>query len=132
MTGTKEHAIWLRSCAMAVREAGAEHRLSLTSAEPAGIRDGRDAGAAMSPVLVEAVGSLAAVVTTFCWIPQAIRVIRTRETRAISLLAQLALFLGVLLWLAYGVLIGSAPLIWSNVFTAVIVGVIVALKLRYG
>jgi MtN3 and saliva related transmembrane protein len=86
----------------------------------------------MSPAMVEAVGSLAALITTFCWIPQAIRVIRTRETRAISLLAQGTLFVGILLWLAYGVLIGSAPLIWSNIVTAVLVGVIVVLKLRYG
>ena len=86
----------------------------------------------MSPALIEGIGSLAAIITTLCWVPQAIRVIRTRETRAISLVAQVALLVGIALWLVYGVLLGSQPLIWANIVTFVLVGTIVVLKLRYG
>ncbi|GGH28371.1 sugar transporter SemiSWEET [Alsobacter metallidurans] len=86
----------------------------------------------LSPAMIEGVGNLAALITTLCWIPQALRVIRTRDTRAISLLAQGALLLGVGLWLVYGLLQGVGPLIWSNVITFALVGVIVVLKIRYG
>lgn len=86
----------------------------------------------MSPVLIEGIGSLAAIITTLCWVPQAIRVIRTRETRAISLVAQVSLLIGIALWLVYGVLLGSQPLIWANIVTFALVGTIVVLKIRYG
>ena len=86
----------------------------------------------MSPALIEGIGSLAAIITTLCWVPQAIRVIRTRETRAISLVAQVSLLVGIALWLVYGVLLGIQPLIWANIVTFVLVGTIVVLKLRYG
>jgi MtN3 and saliva related transmembrane protein len=82
--------------------------------------------------MIEAIGSLAALITTLCWIPQAWRVIRTRETRAISLPAQVALLIGVGMWLVYGVLMGIAPLVWSNVVTFALVAVIVAMKMRFG
>ena len=56
---------------------------------------------------IEAVGMMAAIVTTLCWVPQAVRILRTRDTRAISLVTQSAFTCGIALWLAYGVLIGS-------------------------
>ncbi len=81
---------------------------------------------------VEAVGGIAAVITTLCWVPQAIKVIRTRDTRSLSLVMYLMLACGIVLWLAYGLLIGSWPLIGANLVTLVLVGIILAMKLRYG
>jgi MtN3 and saliva related transmembrane protein len=86
----------------------------------------------LNTVMIEAIGTLAALITTLCWIPQAWRVIRTRETRAISLPAQVALLIGVGMWLVYGLLMGIAPLVWSNVITFALVAVIVAMKVRFG
>ncbi|MDJ1159256.1 SemiSWEET transporter [Chelatococcus sp. SYSU_G07232] len=86
----------------------------------------------MPPAYVEALGSVAAVLTTFCWIPQAVKVIRTRETRAISLTTQVALSVGVVLWLLYGILHVSWPLIGANAVTLVLLIVILAMKLRHG
>ena len=43
--------------------------------------------------LIEALGMVAAAFTTLCWVPQAIRTLRTRDTRSISLTAQAALAL---------------------------------------
>ena len=59
--------------------------------------------------LVPYIGLAAAFVTTFCWLPQAIRIIRTRDTRAISLAAYGAFTLGIALWLASGVSLGGLP-----------------------
>ena len=86
----------------------------------------------MPPAAVETIGTLAALVTTMCWVPQAIHILRTRDTRAISLWMQAAMTGGIFLWLVYGVLISDWPLIWSNMVTLVLVGAILWLKLRYG
>ena len=86
----------------------------------------------LSPLAIELIGSAAAVITTLCWVPQALKVIRTRETRSLSLVMYLMLALGVTLWLAYGLLIVSWPLIVANAITMVLVAVILGMKLRYG
>lgn len=86
----------------------------------------------MSPHFTEALGFAAASLTTLCWLPQAWRTIRTRDTRAISLWAQALFAAGLLLWLAYGVMIMSWPLIGANAVTLCLVLVILAMKLRYG
>jgi MtN3 and saliva related transmembrane protein len=86
----------------------------------------------MSSASIELIGAIAAVITTLCWVPQAIKVIRTRETAAISLTMYMMLALGVAMWLAYGVLIMSWPLIGANAITLVPVLAILAMKLRYG
>lgn len=74
----------------------------------------------------------AAVVTTFCWVPQALRILRTRDTRAISLITHTAFACGIALWLAYGILIGSPPVIAANAVTLVLIGAILVMKLRFG
>lgn len=86
----------------------------------------------MNTVWIELVGGAAALLTTFCWVPQAIRTVRLRDTRAISLPAQLAFAAGLALWLVYGLLILSWPLIGANAISLALVSVIVATKLRYG
>lgn len=90
------------------------------------------AAMSMSSSAVEIVGMLAALSTTVCWVPQAVRILRTRDTRAISLLMQMAMTGGIFLWLVYGLLIVDWPLISSNLVTLVLVGAILWLKLRYG
>jgi MtN3 and saliva related transmembrane protein len=86
----------------------------------------------MASAFIETTGALAAVLTTLCWVPQALKIIRDRETRAISLTATMLSALGVLLWLIYGVAIANAPLIGSSAATFAITATIVALKIRHG
>lgn len=101
--------------------------------EPGIARSPAESGSsAMSPALIETLGFLAATLTTLCWIPQAWRTIRTRDTRAISLWTQAIFALGILLWLAYGVLLASWPLIGANAVSFLLVSVILVMKLRYG
>jgi MtN3 and saliva related transmembrane protein len=82
--------------------------------------------------LVDVVGATGATLTTLCWLPQALKVIREKETRAISLPATAAFTLGVVLWLIYGLAIGDWPLIGSNAVTLALMLPILAMKLRYG
>ncbi len=86
----------------------------------------------MSPALIELLGFAAASLTTFCWLPQAWQTIRTRDTRAISLWTQSMLATGIVLWLIYGVLVMSWPLISANAVTLCLVMTILVMKLRHG
>ncbi len=86
----------------------------------------------MQSYLIEAIGMAAAALTTLCWVPQAVRILRTRDTRSISLYAQAAFALGVALWLAYGLLIGSWPVIIANAISFLLVFAILVMKIRYG
>ncbi|MRG56679.1 hypothetical protein GF108_13940 [Phyllobacterium sp. SYP-B3895] len=84
------------------------------------------------PLHIELVGSLAAVITTLCWIPQIIKIMRHRETASISLVSNASLMLGVFLWLIYGMMIGSWPVIMANGVTFLLILAILGLKIRYG
>lgn len=86
----------------------------------------------MSPLMLEAVGLSAAVLTTLCWLPQAAKIIRSKETGGLSLVTQAAFSLGVAFWLAYGILLGSPSIILANGATLGLSLVILALKIRYG
>ncbi len=81
---------------------------------------------------LEILGFAAALLTTLCWLPQAMKTIRTRDTRALSLIAQSSLTTGVVLWLIYGWLIGNLPLIFAHCVSLVLVGTILVMKLRFG
>jgi len=84
------------------------------------------------PTLVDAIGTSAAVMTTLCWVPQVLKIVRDREARAISLPGTLVCIAGVLLWLVYGLANADAPLIGSSAATLAITTAILALKIRYG
>lgn len=68
----------------------------------------------MAVNITESIGFIAAATTTLCWFPQAWRTLRTRDTAGISLASQAAYAGGIALWAVYGLMIGSGPLIASN------------------
>jgi MtN3 and saliva related transmembrane protein len=86
----------------------------------------------LSPVMIEAIGFCAGTLTTFCWLPQAIKIIKSRDTKAISLPTQMAFTAGCFLWMIFGFFVGSPSVAIFNVITTCLAGVITALKLRYG
>jgi len=82
--------------------------------------------------LIDVIGATGAALTTLCWLPQALKVLREKETRALSLPATAAFTLGVVLWLVYGLAIDDWPLIGSSAVTLAPMAAILAMKLRYG
>jgi MtN3 and saliva related transmembrane protein len=84
----------------------------------------------MSPT--EILGFLAAVCTTASFVPQVWHILKTRDTRAISLMMYLLFTVGVVLWLLYGIMIGSTPVIVANSITLVLALVILTCKVRWG
>jgi MtN3 and saliva related transmembrane protein len=73
----------------------------------------------------------AAVLTTAAFVPQALHIIRHKETKGISLVMYVAFALGVALWFTFGVMIGNWPIMIANALTLALLLIIVALKLRY-
>ena len=66
---------------------------------------------------VDAIGYVAAALTTLSFFPQAIKTLRTDDTRSISL-SMYGLFTGgVAIWAAFGLLSGNGPVIhcqWTH------------------
>ena len=81
---------------------------------------------------VDLLGYVAAITTTACFLPQAFRVIRTRNTEAISLWMYILFVVGLMMWLGYGLLLGSLPIILANTFTLGQAAVILYFKATEG
>ena len=73
----------------------------------------------------EIIGLIAAV-CTFAFVPQGMKVLKTKQTKDLSLRMYSIMFLGILLWLVYGIIIDSLSIILANVVTATLVGTILA------
>lgn len=80
----------------------------------------------------EWMGYAGATLTTLSFVPQAVRTIRTRDTRGISGWMYAMFTVGVAGWLGYGIVLGSIPMIVSNIVTLVLAATVLVLKLRYG
>jgi len=78
------------------------------------------------------VSAIAATLTTVAFVPQAIHIIRFKDTRAISLQMYLVFATGVALWLVFGVMIWNWPIMAANAITLVLALTIIRMKLRYG
>lgn len=77
-------------------------------------------------------GYVAALCTTSAYVPQVLRVYRTRSTKDISLKMFLVLVTGLCLWLVYGLWRGEMPLIGANSVTLMLASTILYFKLRHG
>jgi len=74
-------------------------------------------------------GNIAAILTSLSFLPQAIKTIKTKDTSSISLSMYIIFVLGVLMWLTYGIMIQSVPVILGNVVTIIFSGAILYVKL---
>ncbi|MEP5249312.1 MAG: SemiSWEET transporter [Alphaproteobacteria bacterium] len=63
------------------------------------------------------VGYLAAFLTTFAFLPQALKTIRTRDTSGLSLAMYACLTVGIFFWLLHGIYQGDMALIGANAIT---------------
>lgn len=83
----------------------------------------------LPPHQIEIIGYCAAFLTTFAFLPQAIQSWRTRDLSGISLGMYSLFTAGVGLWLAYGLLMETWPLILANALTFALALSILVLKL---
>ena len=79
---------------------------------------------------VDIIGYLAACLTTFSFLVQAIKCWRTKDLSGISVGMYTMFASGVALWLVYGLVINSMPLIVTNALTLVFALSILVMKIR--
>jgi MtN3 and saliva related transmembrane protein len=84
----------------------------------------------MQAWLPTVLGLVAGCCSTAAFVPQVLKIWREGDTRAISLRMYLMRDAGFVLWLAYGLALGSLPLIVFNVLNLLLGGTILALKVR--
>ncbi|MCK5161915.1 MAG: SemiSWEET transporter, partial [Candidatus Aureabacteria bacterium] len=71
----------------------------------------------MTPLII---GLCAGSLCVISFLPQVIKIFRTKNTRDLSLITFSLFSLGVFLWLIYGILIKSLPVILTNAAMAVL------------
>jgi MtN3 and saliva related transmembrane protein len=82
--------------------------------------------------VIDTLGYLAAALTTGSFLPQAWLTFRTRNVSGISLSMYGAFTLGIVLWLAYGLMLGAWPVIIANGITLALAAAILAMKIVLG
>jgi MtN3 and saliva related transmembrane protein len=85
----------------------------------------------MSRWIAELIGSLAGSCTTISLLPQLLRIWRAKSARDVSL-AMFAVFsIGILLWLVYGIGVGSPAVIATNAASLLMAMAILGLSVHY-
>ncbi|MCL4149700.1 UNVERIFIED_CONTAM: hypothetical protein GTU68_020196 [Idotea baltica] len=80
--------------------------------------------------MYEIIGYIAAFLTTVSFIPQAIKTIKTKDTKSISLLMYSSFSLGVFLWLVYGIYLNNLAIILANIVTLIFCIIILYNKIK--
>ncbi len=84
----------------------------------------------MSRTVVNLIGFTAAALTTFSFVPQFLKLLKTKKTEGLSLLMMLQIFTGLFLWIVYGILRHDIVLISANTVGFIIVFATILLYLR--
>ena len=82
--------------------------------------------------LASYIGIIAGVLTTGAFVPQILKIWRTRKADDISLGMYSVFTLGVALWLVYGILIASWPVILANGVTLLLAAAVLVMKVKFG
>jgi len=82
--------------------------------------------------LPEYLGYAGGMLTTFCYVPQIIRVFRLKSAKEISLLFTIVLLTGQVVWLFYGIFLGLVPIILWNSLGVIITACLLYAKLKFG
>jgi MtN3 and saliva related transmembrane protein len=86
----------------------------------------------MSPVLINSLGTLAALCSMASFLPQVVKIWREKDASQVSLRMYAATVTGFALWIAYGALLKSWPLVGSNLVSLSLAMMVLVLKLRFG
>lgn len=77
------------------------------------------------------VGICAGILCTVSFLPQVIKIYRTKSVKDISLLTFCVFTTGVFLWFTYGLLIKDMPIIITNALIFILALTIVGMKIKY-
>jgi MtN3 and saliva related transmembrane protein len=79
---------------------------------------------------IDIIGMIAASFTTFSFLPQAIKTLKTKETKGISLIMYAIFTCGVFFWLIYGILLQNSIIIFANTITLILSSIILVIKIK--
>ncbi len=79
---------------------------------------------------IEIIGYIAAFCTTVAFVPQVIKVYKSRKTSDISFGMFLLLTTGMFCWAVYGFILNSLPIIIANVVTFSLAAYIFIMKIK--
>ena len=78
-----------------------------------------------------AIGLSAAILTMFAFVPQIIKVLKTKSVKDVSITTLFQLCLGVSLWIAYGVHLKDKIIIAANSVTLITVTILLCLYFNF-
>lgn len=78
------------------------------------------------------IGMTAAGCTTFSFIPQVVKALKTKKTQDLSFFMYAILSTGLFLWLIYGIFIRDLPVILANGVSLCLSLSLLILKLKHG
>ena len=81
---------------------------------------------------IEIIGLIAAFLTTGAFLPQVYKTWKTKDVSSLSLPMFSMFFIGVVMWLIYGILIESFAIILANAITIISSFLLVYFKIKYG
>jgi len=80
---------------------------------------------------ITVIGTIAAVCTTISFLPQVIKIYRTKSARDISTPMYIIFSFGVASWTYYGILTRSMPVIAANSVTFLLCVFVLLMKMKY-
>jgi MtN3 and saliva related transmembrane protein len=81
--------------------------------------------------LAQIIGLMAGTITSITFIPQVIRIWKTRSAKDLSMVMMLLLIIGTSLWLSYGLMIRDAAIIYTNSMVLAMSMIMMFFKLKY-
>lgn len=80
---------------------------------------------------IEIIGLIAGVLTTTAFVPQVYKTWKSKSAEGLSLTMFLVFFVGIILWLIYGIYIQSLAMILANAVTGILALMLILFKLRF-
>jgi MtN3 and saliva related transmembrane protein len=77
------------------------------------------------------VGLIAGALTVISFLPQVLRIYKTKHARDISMTMWVIFLASTVLWIVYGVLTNSIPVIAANIIICALCSSIIIMKIRY-
>jgi len=78
----------------------------------------------------EIIGLLAALLTTASFVPQVYKTWKSKSADSLSLTMYLVFFVGIILWLVYGIHLNSLSMIIANSITAILALLLILFKFK--
>ena len=77
------------------------------------------------------IGTISGILTTLAFVPQVVKVIKTKDTSSLSLGMYSMQVVGIFLWLIHGFVIHDMALLVANLVTFCLALIILLYKLKY-